>query len=84
MLIVREFNEVMDYMNKEEKNLFRNHIEAMEAVIKPGVTSLRWNRPSVLEGFVRQCRKSCQGVLQKLKLFKLNMEKIDSKCEDIS
>ncbi len=59
----------MDFMNKDEKNLFRSHIQALESVVKPGIVSLKWNRPSVLEGFVRQCRKSCQAVMQKLKIF---------------
>lgn len=45
---------------------------------------MRWSAKSVLDGFVRECRRACNELYLKLRMFKVNMEKIDGKCLEIS
>ena len=84
MLVVRDFNSIIEYMDDMEKKLFKQHLEAIEKVIWPGQHKLKWSSKNILENFVRECRRSSGELYVKLKMFKTNTEKIESKCNEIS
>jgi len=84
MLVVRDFNNIIDYMNDLERKLFKQHLEQVDKDINPGTLRLRWSAKNILDGFVRGCRRSCNELYLKLKMFKTNTEKIESKCSEIS
>ena len=88
MLVVRDYNAIIDSMDDQEKKLFKQHLELTEKVINTGVSvgnkKLKWNSKMALEGFVRDCRKSCLDLSLKISTFKHNMQKIYDKCVDIS
>lgn len=88
MLVVRDYNAIIDSMDDTEKKLFKQHLEFTEKVINTGVSvgnkKLKWNSKMALEGFVRDCRKSCQELSTKIFIFKHNMQKIYDKCSEIS
>ncbi len=64
-------------MDDMEKKLFKDHYSQTEKVIHPGLHKLKWSSKGILEIFVRECRKSCNEIYNKLKMFKQNTEKID-------
>lgn len=88
MLVVRDYNAIIDSMDDNEKKLFKQHLEMTEKVINTGVSvgnkKLKWNSKMALEGFVRDCRRSCAELSNKISVFKNNMQKITDKCHEIS
>lgn len=77
MLVVRDQNKIIDYMDPMEKSLFKDHYNQTEKVIQPGLLKLKWSSKGILETFVRECRRSCNEIYNKLKMFKNNTEKIE-------
>jgi len=45
---------------------------------------LKWSLKGILEGFVRECRRSCAELFTKLNIFKSNSKKIKEKCVEIA
>lgn len=84
MLVVRDHNKIIDYMDESEKKLFRGHLDQMDRQIHPGLARLKWSSKGILENFARDSRRSCNELFNKLKVFKQNTEKIDQKCQDIA
>ena len=88
MLVVRDYNAIIDSMDDTEKKLFKQHLEMTEKVINTGVSvgnkKLKWSSKMALEGFVRDCRRSCAELSNKITVFKNNMQKISDKCQEIS
>jgi len=41
-------------------------------VIHPGLVKLKWSSKGILEGFVRECRRSCNELYGKVQTFKKN------------
>lgn len=84
MLVVRDQNKIIDYMDPMERSLFKDHYNQTEKVIQPGLLKLKWSSKGILETFVRECRRSCNEIYNKLKMFKSNTEKIEQKCSEIT
>jgi len=77
MLVVRDVNRILEFMETTEKGLFKGHLEITEKVIYPGLHKLKWSSKGILETFVRDCRRSCNELFSKLRMFKNNTEKIE-------
>ena len=60
MLIVRDYNNILQAISDKEKNLFKEHLENLDRVIEPGIKRHNWGTSA--EGFVINCRKECLGV----------------------
>ncbi len=85
MIVVREYNQIIDYMDENERNLFAEHLQATDRIIQPGISRYKWSSKTSVDSFLgRSCRGSCLDLFNKLKEFKGNMEKINSKCNEIS
>ena len=67
MLIVRDYNHIMNLINEKEKLLFKEHLAQLDKDIKHGLTRLQWVNNA--DSFVHQCRGSCRATLQKIKTF---------------
>ena len=67
-------------MDDMEKKLFNGHIQKIDRKINEGLTKLKWSSKNVLEDFVRSARLHCSEIYSKLKSFKNNTDKIESKC----
>lgn len=82
MVVVREYNQIIDFMDENERNLFAEHLQATDKIIQPGITRFKWSSKSNVDSFLnRSCRTSCQDLYNKLKAFKTNTEKIEGKCQ---
>ena len=85
MVVVREYNQIIDFMDENERNLFAEHLQATDKIIQPGISRFKWSSKSNVDSFLnRSCRNSCQDLYNKLKAFKGNTEKIEGKCQEIA
>ena len=60
MLIVRDYNNIMLLIDKNEKKLFNEHLQGLDKVIKPGIDKLTWSLQA--DAFVMTCRRECHYV----------------------
>lgn len=73
MVVVRDYNQIIDYMDKTERNLFAEHLQATDKVIQPGISRFKWSSKANVDSFLgRSCRASCHDLFNKLKGFKAN------------
>jgi hypothetical protein len=42
MLIVRDYNGIMQIINQKEKDLFNDHLSQLDKFIEPGVRRFNW------------------------------------------
>ena len=84
MLVVRDTNKIYDSMDEDEKKLFKTHLDNTEKVISSGLSRLKWSSKGILKDFVRDCRKSCKELMNKINSHKNNTKKIFDKCHEIS
>ena len=57
LLVVRDYNSILEGLTREEQALFRERIKFLDRKINPGLTSLSWASKGVNEYFVKECRK---------------------------
>ena len=67
MLIVRDYNHIMNLINDKEKALFSEHLESLNKDIRTGINKLTWSNNA--DAFVHLCRGSCRDTLRKIKAF---------------
>jgi dynein heavy chain len=67
MLIVRDYNHIMNLINEKEKLLFQEHLKFLDKDIMTGLKRLQW--VNNCEPFVMQCRGKCRDTLRKIKSF---------------
>ena len=60
LLVVRDYNMIIDSMDDTEKKLFKKHLEETKLVINPGLQKLKWSSKGILESFVRDCIRKCK------------------------
>lgn len=85
MVVVREYNQIIDFMDDYERNLFAEHLQAANKIIQPGITRFKWSSKANVDSFLgRTCRGVCSDLYNKLKEFKTNTEKIEQKCQEIA
>lgn len=82
MLIVRDYNHIMNLINEKEKLLFQEHLKFLDKDIKTGLTRLQW--VNNCEPFVMQCRGKCRDTLRKIKSFQVNDAMIRNQYDQIS
>jgi dynein heavy chain len=73
MIVVREYNQIIDFMDENERNLFAEHLQATDKIIQPGISRYKWSSKTNVDSFLgRSCRGSCSELYNKLKEFKAN------------
>ena len=70
MLIVRDYNHIMNLINEKEKQLFDEHLGHLNGNISNGIKRLQWINNA--DPFVHACRGSCRATLHKIKSFQDN------------
>jgi dynein heavy chain, axonemal len=85
MVVVLEYNQIIDFMDDNERNLFAEHLQTTNKVIQPGITRFKWSSKANVDSFLgRTCRGICSDLYNKLKEFKANTDKIEQKCQEIA
>jgi len=67
MLIVRDYNHIMNLISEKEKLLFQEHLKYLDGTIRAGLQKLQWTNNA--DAFVHSCRGSCRDTLRKIKSF---------------
>jgi len=84
MLVVRDYNNILDALSPEERRLFSEHLRQVDRKIGPGLVQLTWGEKHIKEWFVRVCRGKCYEVFQVVTAFKANNDRIQQNCEKIA
>ena len=87
MLVVREYNQILDEMEDKDskidvKKLLAEHLENTDRTLHAGLFNLKWSSKTVLENFVKRCRASCAELHRILKTYKSNTDKIFNICKN--
>lgn len=67
LLIVRDYNHIMNLISDFEKKLFSEHLQELDKTIRPGIMRITWNNNA--ESFAMSCRNSCNMTLKKIKIY---------------
>ena len=59
MLVVRDYNEIMEQLDPDEKKLFQEHIKRLDKRVNAGLLRFNWASKGVIEWYVKDCRKNC-------------------------
>lgn len=56
MLVVRDYNSIIERLSTEERQLFRERIRYLDKKIQPGLTQLSWSSKGIKDYYVAECR----------------------------
>ena len=84
MLVVRDYNEILDTLERDERLLFHEHIRRLDRRINGGLTRFTWASKTVIEWYVKECRKHCADLNAIVQGFKVNRELIKRNCRRIA
>lgn len=60
MIVVRDYNAIINFMDDTEKKLFAEQLEATDKVIQPGIARYKWSSKNNVDSFLsRSCKMSC-------------------------
>jgi len=88
MLVVRDYNTIIDALDKEERKLFQKHLDQVDKELEPGIRKLNWDlkkqdnrNDDGPKYFIGLCRLKCQEVYGIVTSFKDNDKKISRCCK---
>ena len=85
LMVVRDYNNILNSLDAQERKLFADRIRYLEKRIAPGVHKLNWvSTKSHLDYYVREARKYCKEVENLVLDYKAANERIHSSCQTIS
>ncbi|TGZ66460.1 hypothetical protein CRM22_005313 [Opisthorchis felineus] len=84
LIIVRDYNRIMNSLNSEERALFRERIKILDKKLAPGFTKLHWTVKGLVEMFVSDVRVQASKLQGKVDDYKTANEDIKSNCEQIA
>ncbi|KAI9101992.1 dynein heavy chain and region D6 of dynein motor-domain-containing protein [Phlyctochytrium arcticum] len=84
LLVVRDYNSIMETLSNEEHQLFRERIRFLDRKINPGLTSLTWASKGITDYFVKECRRHSQDVQKTVSDFIESNQRIKRNCKVIA
>ncbi|RKP21179.1 hypothetical protein ROZALSC1DRAFT_20732 [Rozella allomycis CSF55] len=84
LLVVRDYNSVLDTLTPEENMLFKERIRFLDRKINPGLSNLTWSSKGITDHFVKECRKHAHDVQKIVAEFMESSNKIQKSCENMS
>jgi len=84
MLVVRDYNRIIDALGVDERRLFAEHLRRVDRKISPGLNKLTWSEKHIKDWFVRVSRAKCHEVLSLVQHFQLNSQRIAAQCARIA
>ena len=82
MLIVRDYNRVIQSLQPHERSLFKERIRSIDKKIRPGMGKLTWASEGILE-YVTECRLHAQRVRALIESYKASNRLIAQKCREM-
>lgn len=62
LLVVRDYNRILQTLNIEERSLFKERIKLLDKKIQPGLTKILWSSKGAIDYFVNDCRVNASKV----------------------
>ena len=85
LLVVRDYNKILQALDSEERKLFSERIAYLDKRVLPGVTKLNWlSGKQMIEFFVKEARKSCREVESWVNDYKAGNERVAAACKAVS
>jgi len=85
LLVVRDYNKILNALNEQERKLFHDRIDYLDKCIYPGINKLTWiSSQEQLEYFVKEALSQCKEVEVTVVEYKAANKNIDRACHDVS
>jgi dynein heavy chain len=84
MLVVRDYNRIIDTLSLTERAIFRERIRFLDRKINPGLTTLTWGSKGITEYFVKECRRHSQDVQRTVTQFIDSNNSVQRICKAMS
>ncbi|ORZ33974.1 dynein heavy chain and region D6 of dynein motor-domain-containing protein [Catenaria anguillulae PL171] len=84
LLVVRDYNSILEVLSKEEVMLFRERVRFLDRKINPGLTSLTWSVKGVTDYYIKECRKHASEVQRIVSGFMDGNRQIAVACKQIA
>ncbi|KAA0188249.1 Dynein heavy chain axonemal, partial [Fasciolopsis buskii] len=84
LVVVRDYNRIMNSLNPEERALFRERIKILDKKIGPGLNKLHWTVKGLVDMFVSDCRIQASKLQMKVDEYKSANLSIKQNCEQIA
>ncbi|KAJ3172703.1 Dynein heavy chain 2, axonemal, partial [Geranomyces variabilis] len=84
LLVVRDYNSIMETLSPEEHLLFRERIRFLDRKINPGLLNLTWASKGITDYFVKECRRHSQDVQKTVSDFIESNTRLRRNCKLIA
>lgn len=84
MLVVRDYNRILLDLTSTERRLFEDIIRKLDRRIQPGLQKLTWVSKGIVEWYVADCRKHCEGTYKIVQEFQENKDIVAKNCKMIA
>ncbi|KAI8904300.1 dynein heavy chain and region D6 of dynein motor-domain-containing protein [Gorgonomyces haynaldii] len=84
LLVVRDYNNIIQTLSAQEVWLFRERIKFLDRKINPGLTTLTWASKGVTDFFIKECRRHSHDIQQMVTDFLQYDTKIQQYCSQIA
>lgn len=84
LLVLRDYNSIIEMLSKEERELFRERIRFLDKKIQPGLTKLTWASPGIKALYVMDSRKHAANLRQTVENYLESNRKIAKACHDVA
>ncbi|KAJ3127608.1 Dynein heavy chain 2, axonemal, partial [Nowakowskiella sp. JEL0407] len=84
ILVVRDYNNIMETLSPEENLLFRERIRFLDRKIGPGLSKLTWASKGITDYFVKECRRHSHDVQKIVAEYIESNALIQQNCKIIS
>ncbi len=82
MLVVRDYNNIIQLVSPREKQLFNDHLSSLDKFIEPGIRRFNWLTQA--DAFVNQCRNNCLENYKKINDFQIRSTRVTDQFQIIS
>ncbi|KAJ3091962.1 Dynein heavy chain 2, axonemal [Quaeritorhiza haematococci] len=84
ILVVRDYNSIIETLSAEEHYLFRERIRFLDRKMNPGLTNLTWGSKGITEYFVKECRRHSHDVQKTVTEFIESNNRIQRICKTVA
>ena len=84
MLVITDYNQILDQLNTEEQLLFREQLRRLDRRVNAGLNRFTWASKGVIEWYVKDCRKHCSTSFSLAMQFKSQNADILKACRSMS
>ncbi|EGD81605.1 dynein heavy chain 2 [Salpingoeca rosetta] len=80
MLVVRDYNQIIEKLSVEEQALFRERIRFLDSKVQHGLTKLTWASKGIKDYYVADCRMHAKQLKEHVDKYMLTNQRIARLC----